>query len=142
MLTLLRYYCVLCDINVHYSLQNPPQGVAVECFTKFEEDLTTEDLAQTYADVCLEFNKLVSIDHPNIVKCFGFCVTTLSFVLELAPLGSLKSIMKTYSSSGYHVYPSFVVDTIKQVKTVFICELCNNKFRHISIFSFELISII
>ena len=57
------------------------------------------------------------------MKCFGFCVTTLSFVLELAPLGSLKSIMKTYGSSGYHVCPSSVVDTIKQVSTVFICVL-------------------
>ena len=106
---------------LRYALQIPSQDVAVKCFTKLEEDLTAQDLAQTYADVRLEFNKLVSIDHPNIVKCFGFCVTTLSFVLELAPLGSLKSIMKTYTSSGYHVCPSSVVDTIKQVSTVFIC---------------------
>ena len=96
--------------------------MAVKRFTKLEEDLTTEDLAQTYADVRLEFNKLVSIDHPNIVKCFGFCVTTLSFVLELAPLGSLKGIMKDYSSSGYHVCPSSVVDMIKQVKTVYLLQ--------------------
>ena len=89
--------------------------MAVKCFSMVKEDLTAEDLVQTYADARLEFNKLVSIDHPNIVKCFGFCVTTLSFVLELAPLGSLKSIMKTYGSSGYHVCPSSVVDTIKQV---------------------------
>ena len=93
----------------------PPQDVAVKCFVKSPDDMTPQDLAQTYADVRLEFNKLESIDHPNIVKCFGFCVTTLSFVLELAPLGSLKSIMKTYGSSGYHVCPSSVVDTIKQV---------------------------
>jgi len=89
--------------------------MAVKCFSMLEEDLTVENLIQTYADVRLEFNKLVSIDHSNIVKCFGFCVTTLSFVLELAPLGSLKSTMKTYNSSGYHVCPSSVVDTIKQV---------------------------
>jgi len=93
----------------------PPQNVAVKCFVQSPDDMTPQDLAQTYADVRLEFNKLESIDHPNIVKCFGFCVTTLSFVLELAPLGSLKSIMKTYTSSGYHVCPSSIVDTIKQV---------------------------
>jgi len=122
---LLQYYCVIITL-CNCSLQIPPQDVAVKCFAKLEEDLTAEDLAQIYADVRLEFNKLVSIGHSNIVKCFGFCVTTLSFVLELAPLGSLKSIMKTYNSSGYHVCPSSVVDTIKQVKTMFIymCVKC------------------
>ena len=84
-------------------------------FVDSPKDMSPQDLAQKYADVRLEFNKIESVDHPNIVKCFGFCVTTLSFVLELAPLGSLKSIMKTYSSSGYHVCPSSVVDTFKQV---------------------------
>lgn len=108
-------YLLCRGISVCVTLQNPPKDVAVKCFAKLEEHLTAEDLAQTYADARLEFNKLVSIDHPNIVKCFGFCVTTLSFVLELAPLGSLKSIMKTYTSSGYHVCPSSIVDTIKQV---------------------------
>lgn len=92
--------------------------MAVKSFTKQEDDLTAEDLAQIYADVRSEFNKLVSIEHPNIVKCFGFCVTSLSFVLELAPLGSLRSIMKTHNSSGYSMCPSSVVDTIEQVKTV------------------------
>ena len=89
--------------------------MVVKCIGKSSEDMMPAELAQIYADVRLEFNKIESINHPNIVKCFGFCVSTLSFVLELAPLGSLKNIMNTYKSSGCHVCPSSVVDTFKQV---------------------------
>ena len=78
--------------------------------------LSSKDLSQVYADVRSEFNKLVSIDHPHIVTCIGFCVTLLSFVLELAPLGSLKDIIKSHRSIGYYICPNSLIDTTKQVK--------------------------
>lgn len=77
--------------------------------------VTLEDLSQTFADVRSEFNKLVSIDHPSIVKCIGFCVISLSFVLEFAPHGNLKSIIKYYKRTGYFMCPKSLVDTVKQV---------------------------
>ena len=77
--------------------------------------VTLEDLSQTYGDVRSEFNKLVSIEHPHVVKCIGFSVISMSFVLELAQLGSLKSIMNDYRSSGYYLCPNSLVDTVKQV---------------------------
>ena len=91
--------------------------MALKCFTKEsdESDIILEDLSQTYADVRLEFNKLVSIDHDHIVKCIGFCVTSMSFVLELAPLGNLKSIIKNYTRTGFFICPRSLVDTVKQV---------------------------
>ena len=100
-------------------LQNPPQDVALKCFTRgmgeAKTNITLEDLSQTYADVRMEFNKLVSIEHDHIVKCIGFSVISMSFVLELAPQGSLKSIMNKYRSSGYYLCPNSLVDTMKQV---------------------------
>ena len=89
--------------------------MALKCFTKDLSDLSLEGLSETYADVRSEFNKLVSIDHDHIVKCIGFCVISLSFVLELAPLGNLKDIMESYRRSGYYMCPNSLVDTIKQV---------------------------
>ena len=91
--------------------------MALKCFTKglSETESTLEELSQTYADVRSEFNKLVSIDHSGIVKCIGFCVISLSFVLELAPLGNLKSILKTYKRTGYFICPRSLIDTVKQV---------------------------
>lgn len=105
-------------------LQDPQQEVALKCFTRGMAEaktITLEDLAQTYADVRAEFNKLVSIRHPHIVKCIGFSVVSMSFVLELAPLGSLKSIMNNYKSSGYYLCPNALIDTVKQVCTNYIC---------------------
>ena len=92
--------------------------MALKCFTRGLNEpktVTLEDLSQTYADVRAEFNKLVSIDHPYIVKCIGFNVISMSFVLELASLGSLKSIMNDYRSSGYYLCSNSLVDTVKQV---------------------------
>ena len=89
--------------------------MALKSFTKDLNDLTLEELSETFADVRSEFNKLVSIDHDHIVKCIGFCVISLSFVLELAPLGNLKDIMESYRRSGYYICPNSLVNTIKQV---------------------------
>ena len=101
-------------------IQDPPQDVALKCFTKGsdESEITLEDLSQTYADVRSEFNKLVSIDHPHIVKCIGFCVISLSFVLELAPHGNLKSIIKNYKRTGYFICPRSLVDAVNQVGSI------------------------
>ena len=95
----------------------------MKCFTKKsnkrkEMEITLQELSQTYADVRSEFNKLVSIDHPGIVKCIGFCVTSLSFVLELAPLGNLKGILKNYRRTGFFICPRSLVDTVKQVSNL------------------------
>ena len=92
--------------------------MALKCFVRGMGEAKTvklEDLSQTYADVRSEFNKLVSIEHPHVVKCIGFSIISMSFVLELAQFGSLKSIMKEYTSSGYYLCPNSLVDTIKQV---------------------------
>ena len=91
--------------------------MALKCFTRGVDDteVTLETLSQTYADVRSEFNKLVSIDHSGIVKCIGFCVISLSFVLELAPLGNLKTILKNHRRTGYFICPRSLVDTVKQV---------------------------
>ena len=93
--------------------------------------VTLEDLSQTYGDVRSEFNKLVSIEHPHVVKCIGFSVISMSFVLELAQLGSLKSIMNDYRSSGYYLCPNSLVDTVKQV-TLSFCNKLMYAFHCIS----------
>ena len=79
------------------------------------KDLSLEDLCQAYADVRMEFNKLISIDHSYIVNCIGFCVMSLCFVLELAPRGSLKNIIERHRKSGFYMCPHSLIDVVKQV---------------------------
>ena len=74
------------------------------------------ELIQIYADIRQELNKLISLDHPNIVKCIGFCLSSLSFVLEWASFGSMTKVLENYSTCGYHLCPQSVVDTMKQVQ--------------------------
>ena len=95
--------------------------MALKCFDRGLNEaktITLEDLSQTYADVRMEFNKLVSIDHQYIVKCIGFSAICMAFVLELASQGSLKTVMNNYKSSGYHLCPNSLIDTIRQVSYV------------------------
>ena len=73
------------------------------------------ELIRMYADMRLELNKLVAVNHSNIVKCIGFCVPLLSFVLEWAPFGSAYDIMESYSRSGFHLCPESLINTVKQV---------------------------
>ena len=73
------------------------------------------DMIQMYADIRLELNKLVAVNHSNIVKCIGFCLPLLSLVLEWAPFGSTYNIMEGYSRSGCHLCPESLVHTVKQV---------------------------
>ena len=74
-----------------------------------------DDIPQAYSLVRQELNKILSIDHPDIIKCIGFCVSTLSIVMECAPFGNVKDLLKAYSSTGYYLCPESLVETAKQV---------------------------
>ena len=97
-------------------MQDPVQHVAVKSCTgsMWNEDYNNE-LIQIYADIRQELNKLISLDHPNIVKCIGFCLSSLSFVLEWASFGSMTKVLENYKSCGYHLCPESVVDILQQV---------------------------
>ena len=98
--------------------------MAIKSFTKEDmRSLSSKDLSQVYADVRSEFNKLASINHPHIVNSIGFCVTSLSFVLELAPHGSLKHVIKKHKSSGFYICPNSLIDIVKQVIVLVVMQL-------------------
>ena len=82
--------------------------------------LAVEDLCQLYAEVRSEFNKLMSVNHRHIVECIGFCVPSLSFVLELAPRGSLRNIMNEHKRSGYYMCPNSLIAVVTQVKIILL----------------------
>ena len=86
----------------------------MKCFTKGDV-IAIENLCQLYADVRSEFNKLMTVNHRHVVDCIGFCVPSLSFVLELAPLGCLKNIMQRHSKSGFYMCPNSLVAIVTQV---------------------------
>lgn len=63
----------------------------------------------------LELNKLLLVNHPNITEFLGLCVISFSFLLEWAPMGSLKEIIQTYKLAEFAVSPETVATTVLQV---------------------------
>ena len=91
---------------------------AVKFFTGDQLNSVDErecNITQIYSKVRLELNKLILLDHPNIIKCIGFCVSSLSFAMEWAPLGSVKTLLESYRSTGYYLCPESLVITLIQV---------------------------
>ncbi|XP_065916792.1 leucine-rich repeat serine/threonine-protein kinase 1-like isoform X1 [Dysidea avara] len=95
-------------------------AVAVKSCTRTSPDGMEDDIPQVYSLVRQELNKILSIDHTNIIKCIGFCISTLSFVMECAPFGNVKNLLKAYSSTGYYLCPESLVETAKQVSSALV----------------------
>lgn len=70
---------------------------------------------KSYCTARHEVNILQSLRHANIVVFIGLCVKPLAIVLELAPLGCLNDIFKSYKRAGMHIDQYSVQKTLVQV---------------------------
>jgi len=68
-----------------------------------------------YADIRLELNKFCSSFHKYIIHFIGITMDPLSFVMEWAPLGSLKRILTSYREARCSMCPESVLQCIHQV---------------------------
>ena len=75
----------------------------------------SESTVDQYADIRLELNKLCSSFHKYIVHFIGITMYPLSFVMEWAPLGSLKRILTSYREARCSMCPESVLQCIHQV---------------------------
>ena len=76
-----------------------------------------------YSNMRLELNKLMSVNHPNITQFLGLCVISFSFLLEWAPMGSLKEIIQMYKLAESAVCPDTVATTVLQVNITTACTI-------------------
>ena len=75
---------------------------------------------QTYKDVRKEINKLLYFDHhPNIVNVLGVILNPHGIVLELAPIGDLKSVVKKYQYQQNLMCCTALLLTVQQVGQAF-----------------------
>ena len=76
---------------------------------------------QTYKDVRKEIDKLLYFElHSNIVNVLGVLLNPHGIVLELAPIGDLKSVVKKYQYRQNLMCCTAVLLTIQQVSLVFV----------------------
>ncbi|XP_065919006.1 leucine-rich repeat serine/threonine-protein kinase 1-like isoform X2 [Dysidea avara] len=80
-----------------------------------DQSESLEFIVDKYADIRLELNKLCSSSHKNIVHFIGITMDPLSFVMEWAPLGSLKKILMDYRKARCSLCPESVLLSIQQI---------------------------
>ena len=88
-----------------------------------------EDMVDSYANIRLELNKLCYSTHKYIVQFIGITMDPLSFVMEYAPLGSFRKILKVYREAKCSLCPVSILLSIQQVCSmdwmcVCLCCLC------------------
>lgn len=70
---------------------------------------------KSYCTARHEVNILQTLRHSNIVHFIGICVKPLAIVLELAPLGSLSDVLKSFKRAGMRIDQYSISKTISQV---------------------------
>ena len=58
------------------------------------------------------------LHHENIVELIGVTLTPLGLVLELAPRGSLRSILKEFAIASQRLQPAAIQAVIIQVREI------------------------
>ena len=74
-----------------------------------------EHTVENYENIRLELNKLCYSSHKYIVCFIGMTEEPLSFVMEYAPLGSFRKILKAYRKAKYSLCPASVLLSVQQV---------------------------
>ena len=73
------------------------------------------NIVQGFNNLKKELSILSPLRHPNIVQLFGVSVEPLGLVLELAPKGDLKAILKEYKEAQNHLQPAAIQAVVRQV---------------------------
>ena len=81
--------------------------------TDFLSNYTTS--VQSYREIRKEVSFLSSLHHDNLTQLCGVCTNPFMLLMELAPLGSLDSILKDYREVNAVLTPSVLQASMCQV---------------------------
>ncbi|CAI4223185.1 unnamed protein product [Auanema sp. JU1783] len=74
-----------------------------------------EFACRAYCTSRQELNLLCRMRHPNVIGLIGVCVTPLSLVVELAPLGALNQLLSSHKKSGAKLSLPVIRESAMQV---------------------------
>ncbi|CDW57505.1 leucine rich repeat serine:threonine protein [Trichuris trichiura] len=74
-----------------------------------------QNSCRAYCTARQELNVLLKLKHPNIVPLIGVCPFPLSLAFCLAPLGSLRALLKNYKRSGASLNWTVIQETASQI---------------------------
>ena len=78
-----------------------------------------------------ELSILSPLRHENIVELIGVTLTPLGLVLELAPRGSLRSILKEFAFASQRLQPAAIQAVIIQVRTGLKLKFINQLYLYV-----------
>ena len=124
-------YCT-CDAYLRSQIDPLHEYVAIKALTKdIKEDVDDDEQGEGrprsqshpqrhqiitgFNNLKKELSILSPLHHENIVELIGVTLTPLGLVLELAPRGSLRSMLKEFAAEGCRLQPAAIQAVIIQV---------------------------
>lgn len=91
-------------------------------------DVTRRSIIDGFGGVKKELSILSPLKHPHIIQLHGVMMRPLGLILELAPLGSIKDMLRDYSEAHAHLHISVTKQVVIQVQYNNYCDNnhCNN----------------
>ena len=97
--------------------------------TEEDPECLAEQVAwEKYQNASQEARMMVRLNHENVLRLIGITLTPMRLLLELAPLGDLKTSVERFKSANTR----FNRKTLKAIMTQASSNLQLNAWRHIS----------
>lgn len=123
------YIMCLCSVvcNVHKAVVLPyiliqRKLVAIKVITDSPITTTITDYLNdykisvaSYQTIRKEVSFLSSLHHENLTQLCGVCTNPFMLLIELAPLGSLRSVLNDYQTANAALSSPVLCQSIKQV---------------------------
>ena len=84
------------------------------------ESQNAEQYFDTYDQIRNEVDFFCKLRHPNLVKMVGVNIKPICLMLELAPRGSLRRILKEYDKSSASLQPLTMKKCVQQVSKLYL----------------------
>ena len=102
------------DTDPDYSLEDPAEPDTRSVFSR-KAGITRHSIIDGFCGVKKELSILSPLKHPHIIQLHGVMMRPLGLILELAPLGSLKDILRDYAEARAHLHISVTKQVVIQV---------------------------
>ena len=102
------------DTDPDYSLEDPAEPDTRSVFSR-KAGITRRSIIDGFCGVKKELSILSPLKHPHIIQLHGVMMRPLGLILELAPLGSIKDILRDYAEAHAHLHFSVTKQVVIQV---------------------------
>ena len=119
---MLQFVCICCLLHITYIFIQK-QLVAIKLITESPLTVTITQFLSNYKTstasyqmIRKEVSFLSSLHHKNLTQLCGVCTNPFMLLIELAPLGSLRSVISDYQTANAAISSPVLCQSIQQVR--------------------------